>query len=57
MVLGQKLSDDGLFYCSMPESNLAVSFCGGDYPSRTNASLGPPDDKLYATLPSLIAFL
>lgn len=47
---GQQLSDDGLFYCSMPESNLAVSFCGGDYPSRTAASLGPPTDKLYSEL-------
>ena len=45
-----QLSDDGTFYCSMPDSNLAVSYCGGDYPSRTNASLGVPDDKLYAML-------
>jgi hypothetical protein len=50
LALGQKLSDDGLFYCSMPESNLAVSYCGGDYPSRTSASLGPPDDKVFAML-------
>jgi hypothetical protein len=35
VALGQKLSDDGKFYCSMPNNNLAVSFCGGDYPSRT----------------------
>jgi hypothetical protein len=50
LALGQKLSDDGLFYCSLPESNLAVSYCGGDYPSRTSASLGPPDDKVFAML-------
>lgn len=39
LALGQKLSDDGLFYCSMPSSNLAVSFCGGDYPSRARRCL------------------
>lgn len=34
----------------MPSSNLAVSFCGGDYPSRTAAELGLPNDKLYTAL-------
>jgi hypothetical protein len=29
LALSQKLSHDKLFYCSMPESNLAVAYCGG----------------------------